>query len=271
VIDLQAVPYLSSTGLAESVQTMMHVRRQGGRLVICNLAERVRNVLGIGGLLNLFEVHDSVDEAVRSFAVARFEVSCPICQPSSWSKGSDGQADFTCNACNVHFALEPAQSADLREVTGQAPTASFGTASVKRLWWSTYGTSQAESVRLTIGRPTTLKVTGRLDLFVLDVVEVAWRCVPVPRRVLFDATEVESPTAVAWTRLSEICAAEENASRAAILRRLQEAERGRERRSQLPNVYTDRDLAIRTLGDARNSPESIAVQIRRLAPGPAGT
>jgi anti-sigma B factor antagonist len=68
VLNLEGVPYIDSAGLGEIVRTYTTVSRQGGKLKLLNLTKRIEDLLSITKLLTVFEVFDSEDEAVKSFA-----------------------------------------------------------------------------------------------------------------------------------------------------------------------------------------------------------
>ena len=68
VLDLGAVSYMDSMCLGEIVSGLVTVRKQGGRLHLANLTERVERLMTIAGLLSAFETFESEQDAVRSLA-----------------------------------------------------------------------------------------------------------------------------------------------------------------------------------------------------------
>src|SRR6185503_1283570 len=50
VVDLQAVPYMDSSGVATLVEAMQMARKNGTRMVLCGLADRVRSIFEIARL-----------------------------------------------------------------------------------------------------------------------------------------------------------------------------------------------------------------------------
>src|SRR4051812_16797966 len=84
VLNLESVPYIDSAGFGEIVRSYTSVSRHGGRLVLCKLTKRIRDLLAITKMLTVFDVYDSEGEAVLSFDASRFEVSCPVCRPANW-------------------------------------------------------------------------------------------------------------------------------------------------------------------------------------------
>lgn len=64
VIDLEKVPYMDSSGVATLVEAMQVARKQGGRLVLCGLQDRVRSIFEIARLDMVFTIVGSRDEAL---------------------------------------------------------------------------------------------------------------------------------------------------------------------------------------------------------------
>jgi anti-sigma B factor antagonist len=69
VLDLENVEYMSSAGLREMVSALKRVQNITGTgdLRISNPSERVREVLELAGLDEIFKIYDSQVEAVGSF------------------------------------------------------------------------------------------------------------------------------------------------------------------------------------------------------------
>jgi anti-sigma B factor antagonist len=67
VIDLGRVDHLNSTALGVLVSTHSNYVKRGGSVKLCSLEKRIRNLLLITKLSMVFEVHDSLDEALASF------------------------------------------------------------------------------------------------------------------------------------------------------------------------------------------------------------
>jgi len=68
VLDFTDVPWLSSNGVGVLVSAHTTVQRYHGRLKLCNLKERDVSVLDVTRLLPVFDIHESVQEAVASFS-----------------------------------------------------------------------------------------------------------------------------------------------------------------------------------------------------------
>ncbi len=63
VIDLSAVPYMDSSGVATLVEAMQIARRTGSKLVLCALQDKVRSIFEIARLDMVFSIVESVEEA----------------------------------------------------------------------------------------------------------------------------------------------------------------------------------------------------------------
>ena len=70
VLDLANVTYVDSGGLGAIIGLFTSVRNAGGDMKLCCLNERVRHVFAITKLLNVVEIHNSVEDAVRAFSHA---------------------------------------------------------------------------------------------------------------------------------------------------------------------------------------------------------
>ncbi len=68
LVNLEQVPYLDTTGVAELVLSYTWVQRQGGALKLLNLSPYAEHLLKISNLLTIFETFTTEAEALRSFA-----------------------------------------------------------------------------------------------------------------------------------------------------------------------------------------------------------
>ncbi len=64
VVDLSAVDYMNTPGLATLIESLQTCRRIGAKLVLVGLGDRVRAVFEIARLLAVFPVAGSTDEAL---------------------------------------------------------------------------------------------------------------------------------------------------------------------------------------------------------------
>ncbi len=63
VVDLSAVPYMDSSGVATLVEAMQIARRTGSKLVLAALQDKVRSIFEIARLDMVFSIVNSVDDA----------------------------------------------------------------------------------------------------------------------------------------------------------------------------------------------------------------
>ena len=67
VMDLEAVDFLDSAGLGTLMASLKWVTERGGDMKICHLQKKPRMVFEVTRAIKVFEIFDSVDEAVNSF------------------------------------------------------------------------------------------------------------------------------------------------------------------------------------------------------------
>ncbi len=68
VVNLQDVSYIDSAGVGALVSKYVTLRKRGGNLKLLCPSERVRHVIAIAQLLDVFESFESEELALRSFA-----------------------------------------------------------------------------------------------------------------------------------------------------------------------------------------------------------
>ncbi len=68
VLDFGSVGFLSSAGLREIMSGRQRAQNDGGDLRIANPSARVSELLDLTGLIDVFGVYPTRDEAVQSFA-----------------------------------------------------------------------------------------------------------------------------------------------------------------------------------------------------------
>jgi anti-sigma B factor antagonist len=67
VLDLGNVSYIDSAGLGTLVAGYTSAQSQGANMKLANLTKRFREQLNITKLVTVFDVYDSVSDAVKSF------------------------------------------------------------------------------------------------------------------------------------------------------------------------------------------------------------
>lgn len=66
VLSLENVGYLPTTALGVMMATLTRVRRQKGELRLACLCDHIAELMHIGRLDRVFDIHDTVEEAVTS-------------------------------------------------------------------------------------------------------------------------------------------------------------------------------------------------------------
>jgi anti-sigma B factor antagonist len=70
VLDLGEVTYIDSAGLGTLVAGFTSAQNQGAAMKLANLTKRFSEQLNITKLVTVFDVYNTVDEAVKSFGAA---------------------------------------------------------------------------------------------------------------------------------------------------------------------------------------------------------
>jgi anti-sigma B factor antagonist len=74
ILDLRDVSYIDSAGVGALIAKYVSLRRRGGDLRLVSLSDRVRRVITIARLLDVFDTFESEDLAVRSYSVLHHTV-----------------------------------------------------------------------------------------------------------------------------------------------------------------------------------------------------
>jgi anti-sigma B factor antagonist len=67
LLDLHKVSWVNSTGLGILVSAYHTLKKNGGQLKICQVSDRIDNILNVTQLKLVFETYDSCEEALASF------------------------------------------------------------------------------------------------------------------------------------------------------------------------------------------------------------
>ncbi|MBP7146953.1 MAG: STAS domain-containing protein [Acidobacteria bacterium] len=67
VLDLGDVRYMDSAGIGEVVACLKRVRESGGDMKLAGLNKRLLDLFNLTRLLLIFQVHDNVEAAAKSF------------------------------------------------------------------------------------------------------------------------------------------------------------------------------------------------------------
>ena len=68
VIDLGKVKWMNSSGLGAIMGSMTTLKNAGGELKLANVTDKVQSRFIITKLITIFETHESVEDAVKSFS-----------------------------------------------------------------------------------------------------------------------------------------------------------------------------------------------------------
>ncbi len=68
VIDLVKVEYMNSSGLGMMASALSTVKNAGGTLVLANPTERIKSLLSITKLNQLFKTFDNTDQAIAALS-----------------------------------------------------------------------------------------------------------------------------------------------------------------------------------------------------------
>jgi len=66
IINLDEVPYMDSSGVATLVEAMQIARRNGGKIILCYLNQRVLSIIEIARLDTIFNIYPTLEDALRS-------------------------------------------------------------------------------------------------------------------------------------------------------------------------------------------------------------
>ena len=71
VVDMSEVKFMNSSGLGILISGYTTLKNASGELKLAHISDNVQGVLNITKLNQIFNVYDSVDEAVKSFGSAK--------------------------------------------------------------------------------------------------------------------------------------------------------------------------------------------------------
>ncbi len=67
ILDLDKVSMMDSSGLGVLVSSYTSVQKRDGRLVLAGLGRGLQNLIAITKLTRVFDIYETVEEAVKSF------------------------------------------------------------------------------------------------------------------------------------------------------------------------------------------------------------
>jgi anti-sigma B factor antagonist len=190
IFNMSDVSYIDSSGLGELISSYTTIRRAGGKLWMCHLTKKIADLLSITKLLTVYELANSVEEALTYMDSDRAFMSCPInyCLGRMFYNGPSASETYTCPNCAAQICL----------------TEPPGKYSVPVLYID-FPTYEGEYVRLIPGSPYLIEPVGRLDLFASKSLEKAWYTIKYQRRVIFGLGKTTELTSAGVQSLSRFC------------------------------------------------------------------
>jgi anti-sigma B factor antagonist len=70
IVDMSDVPYIDSAGLGSLIGAYVSREREGRRLALVGVNERVKTVMTVSGVEQLFQTYSNVSEAEKTLAAA---------------------------------------------------------------------------------------------------------------------------------------------------------------------------------------------------------
>jgi anti-anti-sigma factor len=67
VFDLSALEYISSSGLRVMLLTLKKTSAAGGKLILCNMKEGIREIFEISGFTTIFTIMPDMNDALNQF------------------------------------------------------------------------------------------------------------------------------------------------------------------------------------------------------------
>ena len=67
VVDLGKVNYMNSSGIGAMISAYTSYKKSGGDVKLAGISNNVANLLAVTKLIDIFEVYDTVDEAIDKF------------------------------------------------------------------------------------------------------------------------------------------------------------------------------------------------------------
>lgn len=71
VVNLQKVNYVNSTGIGALLSAHASYAKNGGQVRLVGIQNNVQNLLVITKLIDVFDVHDTLDDAIENFTESK--------------------------------------------------------------------------------------------------------------------------------------------------------------------------------------------------------
>jgi len=70
LLDMQDAGFVNSTGIGVVVSMLSSIKSQGGMLKVCGVSDRARRAFVTTGVLQLFDVYPTQEDAIQAFNAA---------------------------------------------------------------------------------------------------------------------------------------------------------------------------------------------------------
>lgn len=67
IVNLEKVNYMNSSGIGAVIAAYTSYKKVTGEVKLAGISSNVQNLLAVTKLIDIFDVHDTVDEAIDSF------------------------------------------------------------------------------------------------------------------------------------------------------------------------------------------------------------
>ena len=65
-LDLEKLEYVSSSGLRILLMFLKKIKTMEGRFMLCSMTADIKEIFEISGFINIFEIYDNSDSALKS-------------------------------------------------------------------------------------------------------------------------------------------------------------------------------------------------------------
>ena len=66
ILDISKLEYVSSSGLRIFLMYLKKIKSKQGRFILCNMNAEIKEIFEISGFINIFEIYDDLDTALKS-------------------------------------------------------------------------------------------------------------------------------------------------------------------------------------------------------------
>ena len=203
LLNLQGVHYINSVGLGALVRVFAVIHRSGGLLWLCHPTKRISDLFAITKLRNCITVFATEREALEALDKLGIELTCPRCGPDIWLRLLEPAEEQVCRACDARFKVRIVFPVTL-EHRPEVDVVALGLPTYKD-----------ERIEIVPGKPSTITIDSRLDLFTSESIAEGARLLSAPCHIVYRLTSSDI-SAQGLSALVELCAEGTDTSRGAI-------------------------------------------------------